>query len=219
MPGILAACGSGSHPSLAVATQLRERPVHTSRPCQRIGPLTKVRAIALLIAVNLKPQSYQASSQPRNANTTRNTSEKRLEHELMSCTGGALGSLDGLAEASSKDFKLERSILRFSVNSEVASHAHQPKNWRRSVAAMSRKNQRFPGIPPRPQSGGPRNRTSSKGFGDPHVTVTPVPQKRVICRRFCVARSAPRLYTLARQGEIRSPRRASAPSGYPDWGR
>src|SRR5262249_25554350 len=28
-----------------------------------------------------------------------------------------------------------------------------------------------------PRSGGPRNRTSSKGFGDPHVTVTPVPQK------------------------------------------
>ena len=30
------------------------------------------------------------------------------------------------------------------------------------------------------QSGGPRNRTSSSGFGDRHVTVTPVPQDQQI---------------------------------------
>jgi hypothetical protein len=37
--------------------------------------------------------------------------------------------------------------------------------------------QELSGLSPGQASGGPRNRTSSKGFGDPHVTVTPVPQK------------------------------------------
>jgi hypothetical protein len=46
--------------------------------------------------------------------------EKRLERKLASCTGGALEAHDNLVEVSSKNFKLERSILHFSVSSEVS---------------------------------------------------------------------------------------------------
>lgn len=80
-----------------------------------------MRAIAFVHAVNLKPADvpgFVATSKRKHEHETRE--EKRLQHELKRCTGGALGAHDGLAEASSKGFKLERSILRFSVNSEVS---------------------------------------------------------------------------------------------------
>ncbi len=140
-PGLLAACGSSIHPAPTAATQttgatIPHKPPASNARTGPVGPLTKARAIAFAHVVNLKPTDvpgFVATSKREREHET--PVKKRLERELTRCTGGALGAHDGLAEASSKDFKLERNILRFSVNSEV-SVTRTPATAARELAAI-----------------------------------------------------------------------------------
>ncbi|MFI5008764.1 MAG: hypothetical protein ACHQDY_00650 [Solirubrobacterales bacterium] len=59
------------------------------------------------------------SESDREAREHEPAAEKRLEHEMLKCVG-ALGAGKAVAEASSKDFKLERGIVNLSVHSEVS---------------------------------------------------------------------------------------------------
>ncbi len=123
---LLAACGSSSHPAPTAAAQSTStssphKPPVSNAHTGTVKPLTKASAIAFAHAVNLKPSDVPglvATSRHEHEHET--PEKKRLEREVTRCTGGALGAHDGLAEASSKDFKLERNILRFSVSSEVS---------------------------------------------------------------------------------------------------
>lgn len=137
--GLLAACGSGSRPEPATQTTGASRP---NRPpvsnahAGTAGPPTKTRAIAFVRAVNLTAADvpgFVATSKREHEHET--PAEKRLKHELTRCIGGTLEAHNGLAEAGSKDFKLERNILRFSVNSEV-SVARTPAVAARELAAI-----------------------------------------------------------------------------------
>jgi hypothetical protein len=126
MPGLLGACGSDDHPAPIAATQATNPTSPHKPPASkaRIGtakPLARAQAVAFARAVNLQPADvpgFVATSKNEHEHET--PAKKRLERELTHCTGGALEAHNGLAEASSKDFKLEHGILRFSVNSEVS---------------------------------------------------------------------------------------------------
>src|ERR1700729_1387559 len=139
--GLLAACGSSSHPTPTAATQNTgttglHKPPSSNADTSTVEPLTKARAITFAHAVNLKPADvpgFAATSERKHEHET--PEEKRLEYELKRCAGGALGTNDDLAEASSKDFKLERGILRFSVNSKV-SVARTPAIAAKELAAV-----------------------------------------------------------------------------------
>jgi hypothetical protein len=140
MPGFLAACGSSSHPT-STATQTTgatssgkqsTSKAHTST----VEPLTKAHAIAFAHAVNLKPTDVPGFlATPKHQQEHETPAEKRLERDLAHCTGGALEERGGLAKVSSKDFKLERGILRFSVNSGV-SVTRTPAIATRELAAI-----------------------------------------------------------------------------------
>ncbi len=126
IPSLLAACGSSSHPAPTAARQTAStssphKPPVSNAHTGAVEPLTKANAIAFAHAVNLKPTDvpgFLATSRHEHEHET--PAEKRLQRELMRCTSGALEAHGGLAKASSKNFKLERGILRFSVNSEVS---------------------------------------------------------------------------------------------------
>ena len=141
IPGLLAACGKSSHLTPTAATQTTgttgpHKPASSNAHTGTVEPLTKARAIAFAHAVNLKPADvpgFVATSKREHERET--PAKKRLERGLARCTGGALEAHDGLAKASSKDFKLERGILRFSVNSEV-SVVRTPAIAARELAAI-----------------------------------------------------------------------------------
>jgi hypothetical protein len=77
------------------------------------------RALAFARAVNLTPDDVPgfAASEKRNRSSS---GEKRLERQMLRCAGLSGGSAKALVEQSSKDFRLKRQIIDFSVSSEVA---------------------------------------------------------------------------------------------------
>ncbi len=110
--GLLTGCGS-SHSAHTGAT--------TGTHAGANRPPVKTQALAFANAVNLTAADvpgFKASSAHEHEHET--PAEKRLDHELQHCTGGSLKSSNGLAEVSSKDFKLEHGILDLSVSSEVS---------------------------------------------------------------------------------------------------
>jgi hypothetical protein len=123
-PGLLAACGSSSHSTAATVgrtTAGARTPPATGTTTGVVRPLTKAQAVAFAWAVNQTAADvpgFRATSTHEHEHET--AAEKRLEHELLRCTGGVLNSRNGLAEVSSKDFKLEHDGLGFSVSSQVA---------------------------------------------------------------------------------------------------
>ncbi len=124
--GLLAACGSSSHPIATTAgrtTTGARTPPATGTTTGVVRPLTKAQAIAFARAVNLTAADvpgFRATSKHEHEHEHETAAEKRLKHELLRCTGGVLNSRNGLAEVSSKDFKLEHNGLGFSVSSQVA---------------------------------------------------------------------------------------------------
>lgn len=116
--GLLAACGGSSH---TAATTSAHSPPRANTHTGEAKRLTKTQAIAFARAVNLTaadvPGFRVTSKRERETETA---VEKRLERELVHCTGESLNSSDELADESSKDFKLEHDILHFSVSSEVS---------------------------------------------------------------------------------------------------
>jgi len=109
--GLFSAC-AGGHTATAThgATSVR--------------PLTRSQALAFAHAVNLNASDlpgFTASSEHERT-TAR---ERRLEREILTCaeptsSGRSTGSAGGLADVSSKDFELRRSIVDLTVSSEVS---------------------------------------------------------------------------------------------------
>jgi hypothetical protein len=135
LAGLLAACGSSGHHTAATVGH----GAHTTRNGSSSGavkPMTKAQAIAFAQAVNLTAADlpgFKATSKHEHEHAT--ATEKRLEHELLRCTGGALISRGGVAEVSSKNFKLEHNALELNVNSEV-SVAQTPAAAAKELAAI-----------------------------------------------------------------------------------
>ncbi len=131
----LGACGGGGHSSAATrtGTATSSRAAHAGRS------LTKAQAITLAHAVNLRASDvpgFRASSSEGKTHET--VAEKRLEQEMLKCVGASgLGSGFGksLAEARSKDFKLQRGIINLSVHSEV-SVAQSPSLAGKDLSAL-----------------------------------------------------------------------------------
>lgn len=128
---LLAACGSSKHAVTATGASAR-RPAGAPARVER--PLTKTQAIAFARAVNLRATDvpgFKISSEHEHETAA----EKRLEGELLRCTGGSLSSHTGVADASSKDFELKHGILDLSVSSGV-SVAQTPALAAKELAAI-----------------------------------------------------------------------------------
>jgi hypothetical protein len=121
MAGLLAACGSSSHPLATATTSARTPPLITT-PKSAVTPLNRARAIAFAHAVNLTAADvpgFKASSGRESKPET--AVERQLANELLRCIGGEVSSSPSeLAKASSEDFKLDHDVLQLSVNSEVS---------------------------------------------------------------------------------------------------
>jgi hypothetical protein len=123
--GLLAACGGSGHSAgtttvhPAVATHAQIPPL-TSPPTSAVKPLTKPQAIAIARAINLTPADVPGFKVTARQHEHETAAEKQLKRKLLGCTGGALNSRSGLAEASSKNFKLEQNLIHLSVSSEVS---------------------------------------------------------------------------------------------------
>jgi hypothetical protein len=123
---LLTACGKGSATSSdrvatvtvqSSATSTSAKPP-TSVPAPAPSDASKRQARAFAQAVNLTPADVPGFSATDKKDSS-SSSEKRLEHEMLSCAGIA-GSAKAVLEESSKDFRLKRQILDLSVSSEVA---------------------------------------------------------------------------------------------------
>jgi len=87
-------------------------------------PLSKAAALAFAHAVNLDRADLPGFS-PSSEHEATTARERRLEREMLSCVGprgsnGSAGAANGLASASSKEYRFKHAILDFSVSSEVA---------------------------------------------------------------------------------------------------
>ncbi len=120
----LTACGKGSATSsdrVATVTVQSSSSSSTAKPpagSPSPSDSGKRKARAFAQAVNLTSADVPgfAASDKKDKSSS---SEKRLEHEMLSCAGIA-GSAKAVLEESSKDFRLKRQILDLSVSSEVA---------------------------------------------------------------------------------------------------
>jgi hypothetical protein len=121
--GLLAACGTRSHPATITvphATDTIGAPaaVTAGAPANARRPLTKAQASAFARAVNLRAGDllgFRASS----GHEQETAADKLLERKMLHCTRG-VGLSNGLAEASSKDFEREATASPQSVSSNVA---------------------------------------------------------------------------------------------------
>ncbi len=124
---LLAACGKGSLTTSAGVRTVTAPSTSSSPgkapPAGQGGeqPSGKRQALAFARAVNLTPADVPGfvATVKHDKNSA---SEKRLEHQMLSCAGIG-GSSKTVLEESSKDFKLKRQILDLGVSSEVAVQA------------------------------------------------------------------------------------------------
>ena len=122
---LLAACGKGSPTTSAGVRTVTVPGTSSSSPSKTPPagqggeqPSGKRQALAFARAVNLTPADVPgfAATVKHDKNSA---SEKRLEHQMLSCAGIG-GSSRTVLEESSKNFKLKRQILDLGVSSEVA---------------------------------------------------------------------------------------------------
>jgi hypothetical protein len=120
---LVAGCGKGSvTDSRGAATVTAPGRSSSSRSSPATPPAgrapSRSQALAFARAVNLTPADVPgfAATEKRDSSSS---SEKRLERQMLSCAGIG-GSSKAVAEEGSKDFKLKRQIIDFSVSSEVA---------------------------------------------------------------------------------------------------
>jgi hypothetical protein len=136
---LLGACGRSNPVTVATVTVQAAKTgsrtgTTTAPPTGATGSPTKAQALAFAHAVNLTSADvpgFKASPEQHHQTAV----EKQRERELVSCAGGAVIAGEGLASASSPDFKLERSVLDLSVNSEV-SVAQTPALATKALAAI-----------------------------------------------------------------------------------
>jgi hypothetical protein len=112
--GLLAGCGKsnltpaagGAHPA-------------GSRSAGAGKPATRARALAFARAVNLT-QSDLPGFTATEQHASSSASERRLERQMLSCTGLSGGGAKSIVEQSSKDFHYKQQIVDLSVSSEVS---------------------------------------------------------------------------------------------------
>jgi hypothetical protein len=118
--GLLASCGKGGQASTSANASTSAPKTGSSSapgaPSTGAAPSTQ-RALAFARAVNLTPADVPGftASEKHPHNSPR---EKQLEGAMLRCAGVA-GASKGVVEQSSKAFELKRSIIDFSVSSEV----------------------------------------------------------------------------------------------------
>jgi hypothetical protein len=117
---LIAGCGKGSVGSSgSVATVTVPGGSSSSKAPPPAGQApSKSHALAFAHAVNLTPADVPGFAATEKQDSS-SSSEKRLERQMLSCSGIG-GSSKAVAEEGSKDFKLKRQIIDFSVSSEVA---------------------------------------------------------------------------------------------------
>lgn len=122
---LLAACGKGAYTTASTASTPATTgagATHGGAPDGR-SP-TQAQALAFARAVNLTAADVPGFS-PTHKSERESPAEQRLQQQLRSCSGaqGARAlqhTQTTLAEASSPDFELHRSVLALSVSSEVS---------------------------------------------------------------------------------------------------
>jgi hypothetical protein len=127
---LLTACGASSHPARRTGTATAAHPAGKPAPDAgqpRSGPAvvgalpTKAKAIAFARAVNLRAADVPGFTASAHEHEHETAGERQLEREMMMrCVGTSTSPHGALAEASSKDFKLERNLLEVSVSSSVS---------------------------------------------------------------------------------------------------
>jgi hypothetical protein len=125
---LLGACGKGSMTASTITAVASSPSAHPpgspptatpppAKPRAGKGP-DRSRALAFARAVNLTPADVPGFA-VTDKHGKGSASEKRLEHQMLTCAGIG-GSTGTVLEEGSKDFKLKRRILDFGVSSEVA---------------------------------------------------------------------------------------------------
>jgi hypothetical protein len=111
----VASSGSGAPPSVSTTA-----PKSPTTPTESGSSLAKQRALAFARAVNLTASDVPGFAPGARENKS-SANEKRLEHQMMQCTGlSGNGSGKAVLEAGSPDFRLKHQIVDLSVNSEVS---------------------------------------------------------------------------------------------------
>ena len=112
--GLLVACGTTSHPS-ATSAQVATA---TTGPTGSDRQITSAQAKAFARAVNLTAADVPGFAVSPRRREHETAAEKRLEHEMLRCTGGA-GFNHGLAEGSSEEFERKGAAVAQGVSSNV----------------------------------------------------------------------------------------------------
>jgi hypothetical protein len=136
----LAACGKSSLSSTTVAvarSSTTAKPASPGAPksTSPSGSVTLARARAYARAVNLTAADVPGFT-PGERHERNSPAERRLEREMLRCTG-VTGTSKGVLEESSKSFELKRGVINFSVGSEVSVQpsAAQAERIREAVAS------------------------------------------------------------------------------------
>ncbi len=135
-----AACGKSSLSSTTVAVSSSSTTATPASPgarksTPRGGQVTVARARAYARAVNLTATDVPGFT-PTEHHEQSSASQRRLEHQMLQCTGIA-GATKGVLEESSKSYELKRGIVNLSVSSEVSvqASAAQAERVREAVAS------------------------------------------------------------------------------------
>jgi hypothetical protein len=135
---VLSACGKGSYTGAAATTATGPAATHGG-DAHRGRSSARAQALAFAHAVNLTAADVPGFT-PSHRPEHESASERRLQQQLRSCVGAvgapALQHSPGtLAEASSPNFELHRSVLTLTVSSEV-SVAHTSAQAAATLAAI-----------------------------------------------------------------------------------
>ncbi len=136
----LAACGKSSLSGTTVAVSSSSTTAKPASPgarkaTPRGGAVTHASALAYARAVNLMAADVPGFT-PTEHHEHSSASQRRLERQMLQCTGVA-GTTKGVLEESSKSFELKRGVVDLSVSSEVSvqASAAQAERVREAVAS------------------------------------------------------------------------------------
>ena len=119
----LAGCGKGGATTTIVAgartsgAGTSPTPTSPAPRSESTPPPDAARARAFARAVNLTAADVPGFT-PTDTHSSRSSSERRLEHEMLRCAGLG-GASKAVVEEGSKSFQLKRSVIQLSVSSEV----------------------------------------------------------------------------------------------------
>ncbi len=118
---LLAACGKGGASTTIVTATGAAGGARTSGGGKAPAAPSRQGALAYARAVNLTAADVPGFT-PTAPHEHSSAAERRLEHEMLRCTGLA-GASSGVLEEHSKSFELKRGIVDLSVSSEVSVEA------------------------------------------------------------------------------------------------